>query len=62
MKRIPRHTTEKEVLIGIEEQLKQLTEALRERNEILKSLIGQPEGQPARLLTSVISPVEAITF
>ena len=62
MTRIPGQTTEKDVLIGIEEQLKALTEVLDERNRILKSIIKQPEGLPARLVIGTTGVLEVTTF
>lgn len=60
MIRTPERATQPEELTGITEQLKLLTAAVQEQNELLKACILQPEEQPARFMVGMYGALEVI--
>ena len=47
-------------LEGIVDQLRQLTEAVREQNELLRSCVLRPDDNPARFMVGMYGPLEVL--
>lgn len=62
MIRTPERSTQPEELKGIAEQLKLLTAAVQEHNELIKACVLQTEGKPARFMVGAYGALEVITL
>lgn len=60
MIRTPERATAPEELKGIADQLKLLTDAVQEQNELLKACILQPEDKPPRFMVGMYGALEVI--